>query len=209
MRVNWERPFGVSIFCLSIFLGIGGCGYGFQNTRNPLYIKEGVQTVYVSPITNGSFKPGIENIVYSQLVRSIAAHGKVTLVQRPEDADAVLTGAVGNASYGGKAGTAVVNLTPIGIGGGLPTAGFNIWTVYTASLSCSFSLGRTPRVKDKPAKVIWTSGFARSKDFPGSNQLDVPGTTSVLINESEFDRALGELARTMMDDVHESMLAGF
>ena len=81
---------------------------------------------------------------------------------------------------------------------------FFVAVEYSASLSVNFSLTRR---EDK--KVIWTSGFGRSKNYPGNNQLGVRGTTSQLINESEFDRSLNEMAEQMMWEVHEAMLARF
>ena len=41
------------------------------------------------------------------------------------------------------------------------------------------------------------------------NQLGVIGNTSALINDSEFERSLADLAASMMGDLHESMLAMF
>jgi hypothetical protein len=70
--------------------------------------------------------------------------------------------------------------------------------------------GPYSRLKQKVRRpYAWSSHFTRSKPFPASNQLDVPGTTSVQINDSEFERTLAELARSMMADVHESMLSMF
>jgi hypothetical protein len=185
-----------------------GCGYGFQNSRNPLFAKEDVQKIYVSPITNNTYKAGIENTVYNSLLRTLVAHGSVTLVHKAEEADAILGGSVVGASYGASAATGVSQLNPSGLGATLPTAGFSVATEYTASLSCVFTLSRRVAKPDKPS-TIWASSFGRAKPFPASNQLDVPGTTSALINDSEFDRALSDLAKSMMDDVHESMLAIF
>lgn len=195
------------IFSLPMLVSFG-CGYTFQNSHNALYLKEDVQKIWVAPIVNATFKPGIENQVYNHLVRTLVAHKKVTLVQNIEEADAILSGTVGGASYGGSAGTAVSSLYPTPLGGSLPTAPYTVFTEYVASLSCSFSLSR---IREKPGKTgyIWSAGFSRSKPFPGANQLDIPGTTSPLINESEFDRALLDLVRSMMDDVHESMVAMF
>ena len=211
---------------------------------------------------NNSYKAGVENTVYSNLVRTLTAHGKIQLVQDPENADAILQGTVTTATSVGTAGTAVGNLTPTGLGANLVTAAFGITTEYSATLGCTFTLTRrqqtqadhlrerlkmeadqkrladtfeeTKKVQGPLIKgplttegpqsldatklaqmkvpkrsVIWSSTFSRSKPFPGANQLDVPGTTSSLINDSEFDRALSDLSRSMMDDVHESMLAMF
>lgn len=195
-------------FLVAGVAGASGCGYSFQNSHNPLAELQGVRRVYVSPVINNTYKPGVENLVYNQLVRIFASRRRVTVVQDPENADAVLNGTVQDASYGGAGGTTVDRLNPQGLGSGLPTAPFVISTVYTANLNCAFSLIRRNPPPGKRG-VVWASSFGRAKQFPASNQLDVPGTTSALINESEFDRVLQDLAHSMMDDLHESMLAMF
>ncbi len=208
LNLSLSRAIALAL-ALAITTGLSsGCGYTFQNSRNPLLVRDGVQKIYVSPVVNNTYKAGIENIVFNNLLRTLVAHGRVTLVHHLEEADALLEGSVGGASYGASASTSVSELNPSGLGAILSTSQFPVATEYTASLACSFIL--TWRVA-KPGKkeIIWSSSFGRSKPFPAANQLDVPGTTSALINDSEFDRALSDLAKSMMDDVHESMLAIF
>lgn len=197
------------VFFSGLFLTVG-CGYSFQSSKNPLYLKEGVQKIYVEPLVNNTYKAGVENIVYNNLIRILSSHGRVTLVRNRSDSDAVLQGAVQSANYGGSAGAAVSGLNPAGLADSLrlPTKDYVVSTEYAANLICSFSLVRSTVMPGK-AHMIWAAQFSRSKPFPGANQLDVPGTTSALINESEFERALSEMAYSMMDDVHESMLAMF
>ena len=186
------------------------CGYSLQNSRNDLYYKEGIHKIYVSPIVNNSFKAGVENVVYNSLIRALLAHQRIILVHDRAGADAVLDGVVQTAAYGSSFATAVSDLGPKNYvaRSGLPALGSPISTEYTATLGCSFSLTRTVNRLGKRS-VIWSSSFARNKPFPGANQLDVPGTTSGLINDSEFDRALADASANMMEDVHESMLAMF
>ena len=45
--------------------------------------------------------------------------------------------------------------------------------------------------------------------FPGNNQLGVFGTTSHLINESEFERALQELSERVALDMTENLFSMF
>ena len=199
-------------FLIFVFLGpfLASCGYSLQNSHNDLYVKEDIQRVFVSPIINNSYKAGVENVVYNSLIRTLLAHRRIVLVHNREGADAVLEGTVQNASYGSSFATAVSDLAPKNylLRSGLPTLGFPISTEYTATLSCSFSLTRSV-IRPGKRTAIWSSGFSRNKPFPGANQLDVPGTTSALINDSEFDRALADASSNMMEDVHESMLAMF
>jgi hypothetical protein len=207
-------PFQVKSFFVAGILGVllgsqlTGCGYTLQTSRNVLFENEAIARIYIAPIGNTTGKGGVEVLVYNSLVKALMAHKMVQMVSSKEDADAVLTGGVSGASYGGGAGTSVSSLTPQPLGDSLALKQYNIWSQYIATLSCSFSLTRT-KPHPKKSGVVWSAGFTRTKPFPGANQLDVPGTTSPLINESEFDRALVDLARSMMDDVHESMVAMF
>ncbi len=204
-----KRCFFTILFAISGLSWIG-CGYGFQNSKNPLYTKEGIRKIFVEPVVNDTYKAGVENIVYNSLVRSLASHGRVILVHNKNDADALLKGVVRTANFGASAVSLTPGLNPQGFADreDLPTKRFAVSTEYMANLVCSFTLIRKNDVPQKRS-LIWNSDFARSKPFPAANQLDVPGTTSALINESEFDRALLDLSRSMMDDVHESMLAMF
>ncbi len=193
-----------------LFFLVMGCGYGFQNSKNPLYLKEGIQKVYVEPVINNTYKAGVENIVYNNLIQTLISHRRITLVRSPNHADAVLGGVVQSASFSGSSSSSVGGLNPQGFAGdqGLFAKDYIISTEYMAVLNCEFTLNRAV---DRPGKVkkVWSSKFSRTKLFPAANQLDVPGTTSALINESEFERALYDLSRSMMDDVHEAMLAMF
>jgi hypothetical protein len=200
----------LKIFLCVWMLGLTACGYTFQNAKNPLLEKEGIHKVYIEPITNESYKAGIENTVYNSLVRAIFSHHKVTLVSNRADADAILSGSVLTANYGMNIQAAVAGLNPKDLAERLklPSREFAVAQDYMATLGCSFSLVRAvPHRKKRTG--LWASSFSRTKPFPGANQIDVPGTTSALINESEFERTLSELAKSMMDDVHESMLAMF
>jgi hypothetical protein len=185
---------------------LAGCGYTLQNSKNPLLEEAGVKRIYVSPIRNESFKPGVENLLYNELVRTLSVGRRVALVTKKEEADAVLEGVVSEASYAMNLATNADAIFP------RDRKGVNliVATEYRASLGCSFRLVRSREYRKSPTgEMLWESGFNRSRVFPGNNQKDEFGTTSPLINESEFDRALLEMAHSMMGDVHESMLAMF
>ena len=188
-----------------------GCSYKLQNSHNELYFKEGVQTIYVAPIVNNSYKAGVENTVYNQLVRTLSSHQRITLVHNRIDADAVLKGIVNSASFNILASTPASSLKPTNLGVLLTDPNRIVATQYNATIQCSFALhrNRVERGQKDKAILIWSASFSLSKPFPASNQLGPSGTTSPLINESEFDRALSDLATSMMANVHESMLAMF
>lgn len=194
---------------LTVLVLLQGCGYGFQSSKSSSLRKEGVETVYVAPFTNNTYKPGVENLVYNSLVRGLSGYGRVKIVQSRALADAVLEGAVSTASFGSIASSYVSSMKPDGVGGNLPTAGFSVAGAYQANLACSFSLNRTRIRKKGQSAQVWAASFSRTLSFAGANQLDVPGTTSSLINDSEFDRALTDMAKAMMDDVNNSMVAMF
>lgn len=200
-----------SLFLLSLMLGavltFPGCGYVLLTSKSPILEKEGVRRVYVKPLTNNTFKPGVENVVYNALVRTLLAHRRVELVQDEKDADAVLQGTINFAQFGISAPTNASNIAPPNFPAGLVPS-VTVPSIYSAVLGCDFSLVRSSPKRGRTT-LIWGQSFSRSKPFPSSNQLDVPGTTSALINESEFERAISEIATIMVDDVHDSMLSMF
>jgi hypothetical protein len=159
-----------------------------------LYVQEGIRKIYIRPLVNNSYKVGVENIVFNALLKTLVEHRRVTIVNKPEEADAVLEGTVQTAQYIGFAPTVLQNR--------------QVTSQYSASLNCNFKLTRqNPGPKQKV--VLWTGGFSRAKNFASAVQADVRGQTTALINESEFDRTLNDLATGMVAEVHESMLAMF
>src|SRR5438128_1792820 len=130
--------FRYTFVSLSI-IGLFGCGYAFQSSRSSTLAKEGIQRVYVAPVRNMTYKAGVENLVYNQLVRSLAASARVTLVHSKESADAILQGSVDGASMASGGGASVSSLKPEPLGASLPSKDFQIPGQYNASLSCSFS----------------------------------------------------------------------
>jgi hypothetical protein len=191
--------------CFASVSLLQGCGYGFRGTHNPLISKYGVQRIFVSPLRNDSYKPGVENLVYNELVRGLVAGGRVRVVSNSNDADALLEGVISDAQYTRGAVAPADQLKPINDDRfkWVPktSKGVLIATTYTAQLSVGFKL-----ISKESNEEIWASGFSRSKEFEANNQVGVLGNTSSIINESEFDRALADMARNMMADVHESML---
>ncbi len=203
------KAFYLIAFLFSVHLGalLSGCGYTLQGSRSEYFEKEGISRIYVKPLLNNSFQPGAENIVYNALVKTLSAHKRVKIVQNINDSDAVLQGTVSGAQFTHKTPTPVSSLMPK-----LPEITIqdprSVTSIFTASLSCSFNLVRRQAVRGK-GTGLWGASFGKARDFPAAAVLDVPGTTSALINQSEFERALIELASNMMEDVHESMLAMF
>lgn len=190
---------------------VSGCGYSLQRTMNPLSEKFGIQKIYVAPLQNDSYKPGVENLVYNELVRTLAADRRIQVVNSVGDSDAILSGEVKNAGFLRGGSTTA--------GGLFPSKDKFPWvaappkdlitsTSYSATLTCNFKLALTIPI-GKKSGTVWAGGFGRTHPFPGNNQIGNFGTTSSIINESEFDRALSDMARSMMMDVSESIFAQF
>src|SRR4051812_3163965 len=76
-----------------------GCGYTLQTSENTLAEKQGIRKIYVQALVNNTYKAGVENLVYNSLIKNLTAHRRITVVQDPELADAVLTGTVDQANY--------------------------------------------------------------------------------------------------------------
>ena len=180
------------------------CGYTLQNSKNPALTKEGIHKIYVEPLVNNTYKAGVENTVYNALVKKISSHEHVKLVRSAEDADAVIKGTVASAEYTSSALTTASQLAPIGTG----PSNILVASQYNALLTCTFDLYRAKK-DGTHGDYLWGSQFSRTKFFPANTQLGTLGTTSALINDSEFDRTLSDLAESMMSDVHESMLGLF
>lgn len=221
--LHWSSQLITAAAGISLLGGVAlthsSCGYSLQRSNSPHLARRGIRKVYVAPVVNNTYKAGVENLVYNALLKAIASGGGVRLVSDKDEADAILTGTVTTAQYALASSTSAKDLNPKNTG----PSDRQVATLYQASLGCAFALERT-RLPKPPkklpagvtpesaadfAKHIWSSSFGRSKNFSANTQLGVLGTTAALINDSEFDRALHDLAESMMGDVHESMTALF
>jgi hypothetical protein len=203
------------IGALTLAQGLAACGYTLKKTDDTLLRQQGVYTLYVEPLGNDSYKAGGDNLVYNELLRSLSAQSGVRIVQRLEDADAVLSGEVESASYRAGGTTKAEKLFPYHLNSDLVTknedldlARIAVATQYRATLATQFVLRKRAPGGGK-GQELWAGSFTRSLSFPATNQLGIYGNTSPLINESEFERALREIARNMMRDLNESMSSRF
>jgi hypothetical protein len=176
--------------------------------KSPVLENAGIHKIYLKPVLNNSYKAGAELVVYNALQKKVMGQGELRLVESEAQADAVINAAVTGADYALLSSTAGSNLEPKSISGAFKN--YAVASVYSASLSCSFSLTATERSR-VPAggRRVWGASFARNKAFQANNQIGVLGTTSAIINDSEFERALNDLAEGMMVDVYESLLSMF
>lgn len=202
-----QIDFKVWAFCLGCVPLFWGCGYTLQGVHSQILEKEGIRRIFIAPVINNSYKSGVENQVYNALLKKLANQYSIIFVRSPEEADAVLQGVVQSALYAMSAPTTGDQL-PKSPGGTGDFSKIQIASVYQSRLDCSFSLVRRNPPSGKPAEV-WNVSLSRTLPFPGANQLGALGTTSALINESEFDRSLSEMAQAMALDVRESILNRF
>lgn len=190
-----------SLFVTAVFAS--GCGYTLQNSRSNSLREVGVEKIYVSPVNNRTYKPGVENLFYNELIQILRAGRRVKIVDRPELADAILEADVLTAVYSPTATTSANSVFPTDVA----AIQITVATEYQADVGCAFRLSR--QKAGFATDRVWESTFNRSRRFAGNNQKVEFGTTSGLINESEFERTLREIAHGMMQDVHEAMLARF
>ncbi|MBL7716200.1 MAG: hypothetical protein JNL01_12115 [Bdellovibrionales bacterium] len=212
--------FGLNIKAIPVLaLFLLNCSgyYLVHSNQSNVLSQKGVHKIYIAPVTNQSFHPGIEIAVFNEIQKVIFSNDQVRLVHKVEDADAILDAKVTQASYVQSSITGANNIFPREVG----PKDISVATEYTATLGCQFTLTETQSFRDaqrmkamkltmsSQPQVLWSGLFARNKPFPGNNQIGAFGTTSALINNSEFDRTLKELAENMMFDVHDSMLTMF
>lgn len=199
-----------------------GCGYSLQSTyHSPALEKDGIHKIYIAPVVNNTYKSGVESVVYNALVRSMVAFKGYQLVKNPAQADAILSSTVNSAESQVAAPVTANQLNPSTLQAqALRFSAVQVASSYNALLTCNFVLARNVPKADKNIKpallppkirnpVVWATSVSRFMPFPGSNQLGVLGDTSPLINDSEFDRALQQLAQQTATDVREGIVSRF
>ncbi|MCC7441290.1 MAG: hypothetical protein IT285_06645 [Bdellovibrionales bacterium] len=194
-----------SFALLVMGLGGPGCGYSLRGSDVAMLSKEGVRSLYIAPVENKTFRPGVEQIMYNSLVRMFAASTHLRIVGSKEEADAMLDASVSDADYTPSSTTTTSKIPPVGVG---PDNRI-VPVEYQATLACSLSIRKLSGKGLKPGASLWSAGFSRAQLFPANTQLGVLGTTTALINESEFERALVALAELISRDAGESLVATF
>lgn len=199
-----------------------GCGYSLQsNFHSDALKKDGIERIYIAPVVNDTYKTGVQSVVYNALVRALATFKGYEIVKRPEHADAILSSTVSTAVSQVGSPVTANQLNPATLQSQATRfADVLVASTYNALLTCTFTLARSVPKADKNIKpetlpprlrkpVVWASTITRMKPFPGSNQLGILGDTSPLINDSEFDRALLDLAQQTAADVREGIISRF
>lgn len=181
---------------LPLLLLVPACGYTLRGNSRVFFENHKIRTLYVAPVRNNSFKAGIEIQIYNSLRKRVAQGGYVRIVDSRDVADAVLNATVLNAGYSPAGITTTDQIAPIGSG----PKNVQIASEYSVNLSIGFQL-----VEIKSNKALWADSVTRTKSFSASTYLGALGTTSALINESDFERSLSELSTGIVMDAEESM----
>lgn len=203
-----SRTKGWIIFrCLAIGFGLfsfSSCGYSLRTSNFPSKLsREGISRIYIHPVANDTFRPGIENVVFNAVMRSMGGTTGVRATSNLAQADAELFGTVTRVDRPVSGQSKASDLSPKNLG----SSSILVAVEYQAVLDCTFVLKR--RKAGVAPSEIWKGAFSRSKPFPGNNQIWSLGSTSALINDSELDRSLGDIAEQMGRDVVQSMLEVF
>jgi len=183
--------FGSALLSLTVW---EGCGYTLRGNTRPFFEQNEIHTLYVAPVKNNSYKAGIEITVYNALRKRFAQGGYVRLVDSPVMADAEMDAWVIDASYTPAAITRADQIAPQGVG----PDNVQIASTYNVNLSVKFTLkGR--------GKELWSNELSRAKTFAATTYMGALGSTSALINESEFEQTLNELSTSLVTDAEESI----
>ena len=150
----------------------------------------------MAPVRNDSFKAGVEITVYNAIRKRIAQGGYVRIVDQRSQADGEIRATISSASYTPAGITTADQLAPVQTG----PSNVQIASAYNVNMNISFEMESL-----KTKKLLWSDAFVRQKSFSASTYLGSLGTTSALINESDFERTLGELSSSIVIDAEESM----
>jgi hypothetical protein len=173
-------------------MALPGCAYHFLGEKNPL--KElGIHRIYVSEFRNFTFRPGIEQLFTTAMVREIARARSFELVNDDKTADAVLSGSIASAESGPGAGKNF-QLGPRPV---------SVAIEYNASVVCSVEL------RDRLGHPIFAQTVSGSKVHPGRAELGDAGAADPLVNDSEQRLAIQFLASQMMASVYQRMVDTF
>lgn len=179
--------FGLKIMLCVI---LSGCGYQLQGKQNPLK-NLGVERIYISQFRNSTYRPGIEQLFSSAMVREIQKSRAFVLVNSEKEADAVLSGEITSEES--------VSLSPKSLAIST-TKTVNVASEYRASVNCLITL------KDKSDRIIFSQTATGDKNFPGAARIGDQGATAPLVNDSEQRLAVQFLASQMMASVYQRMV---
>lgn len=184
------------IFALCVATGVSGCAYQFQGRKNPLQ-KVGIEKIFVASFTNKTYRPGVEQLFTSAIIREIQKSGSFRVVNSKKEADAVLTGEV-TAADSAVSNTKVALQTT-----DAPPRELRAASEFTAGVTCEV------RLVDRTGRTLFSRSESASKVYPGATSKDDAGATNSLVNDSEQRVAIQFLASQMMASVYQRMVDVF
>jgi hypothetical protein len=193
------------LLLLGFILNSTGCSYRLRGTDREFFKQANIKTLYVAPVANNSYRPGVEIMLYNTIRKRIAQGGYVRIVDDRDHADGELKASVTAANSNPGAAIRAEQLAQAEVGAKrVIKPDLQIASNYSVNLGVSFSL-----IKTQTGSVIWSHSGARSKTFQASTYYGALGSTSALINDSQFETTLNELAVLVVTDAEESMNAFF
>lgn len=185
-----------------LFLMAGGCGYQFSG-KGEAFPKD-VRTVFVEPFINKSRDVGIEVEVTSALRSELHRRGELAVVDRPEEADATLSGVVRSV------GSRVVSVNRK-----------DEVLQYEAAVVVDATFRRR-----NPDEILWrTQGFSLTELYSGSrgavvtsssdfktrnlNTADVGQFTDIQLTETLNQEAKDRLVERLARELHLRILEMF
>ncbi len=179
---------------LFLAFGLSSCGYTLRGSSRPFFAKHGIKVLYVPPVKNQSYKAGAEITLYNALRKKMAQGGYVSVIGDANLADATLSAIVMDASYVPAAITTADQIAPLGSG---PNS-VQIASSYDVTLKVVFILS-----ENKTGKTLWRDVLRREKTFAATTYIGPLGSTSALINDSDFERTLTDLSVGICEDAEE------
>lgn len=178
-----------------IFGCLSACSYHIQGYYNPLR-KLGMEKIYVENFRNETYRPGIEHLFTTAMVREIRKSGSFELVGSVSDADVLLSGVITTA-----------DADPTSLGSTIINASANksveVASEYNATITSNITL------TDRAGREIFSQSITAAKIFPGAQDVGDQGSTVPLTNDSEQRLAIQFLANQMMASVYQRMIDTF
>ncbi|NUM88312.1 MAG: hypothetical protein HUU37_03825 [Bdellovibrionales bacterium] len=168
---------------------MAGCGYHMQGSKNPLH-ELGIRRIYVEGFRNLTYRPGIEQMFTTAMVRELEKGRAFRIVGSKSEADAVLRGVVQAADAGVSSTRSVQQ--------GAKT--LQVASEFSATISCDISL------EEQDGRVIFNYVASGSKKYPSAAQTGNAGATVSLVNDSEQRIAYQFLAGQLMAGAYQRMI---
>lgn len=182
------------IIALCVVLGVSGCAYQFQGRKNPLQ-KVGVEKIFVASFTNRTYRPGVEQLFTTAIIREIQKSGSFQVVNSQKEADAVLSGEV-TAADSAVSNTKLADKTA-------DDRELRAASEFNATVTCDV------RLVDRTGRTLFSRSESASKVYPGATNKGDAGATNSLVNDSEQRVAIQFLASQMMASVYQRMIDVF